>query len=215
MEFKGMKVNFLGDSITEGVGVSSIEKRFPDVFGRKTGALVRNYGISGSRIARQKRNELHQDRQSYVERYDQMDKDADLIVVFGGTNDFGHGDSTFGQFDDTDEYTFCGAMNSLLSGLIAAYPAARIVIMTPMHRLSENVTVNEIGLPCRPLAEYVAMEKRIAEKYSVPVLDLWGCSGMQPCIPAQKELYVPDGLHPNDRGAERIADMLIRFVRDL
>ena len=34
MEIKGKKVNFLGDSITEGVGVSSPEFKYVEVFAR-------------------------------------------------------------------------------------------------------------------------------------------------------------------------------------
>ena len=54
MEIAGKTVAFLGDSITEGVGVSEISKRYTDVFGALTGAVVLNYGISGTRIAKQK-----------------------------------------------------------------------------------------------------------------------------------------------------------------
>ncbi len=28
-----------------------------------------------------------------------MDSDADVVVVFGGTNDFGHGDAKLGTFE--------------------------------------------------------------------------------------------------------------------
>ena len=53
MELKGKKINFLGDSITEGVGVSCAEHRYPDLIAADCGCIVRNYGISGTRIARQ------------------------------------------------------------------------------------------------------------------------------------------------------------------
>ena len=35
-----------------------------------------------------------------------MDSDADVVVVFGGTNDFGHGDAKLGTFESRDPYTF-------------------------------------------------------------------------------------------------------------
>ncbi|MCQ2429463.1 MAG: SGNH/GDSL hydrolase family protein [Clostridia bacterium] len=216
MELKGKIVDFLGDSITEGSGTSGDGYRFVDVFARKTGALTRNHGIGGTRIARQ----IHLSQyphwdQNYVDRADNLDPGADVIVVFGGTNDFGHGDAPFGKYEDTDDCTFCGALRTLLTKLMTKYPYATIVMMTPLHRLSENVTTNEIGLPCRPLRDYVEMEKRMAAEFSVPVLDLWSVSGIQPAIPANFIAYTADGLHPNDRGAERVADRLIAFLNAL
>lgn len=37
MELKGLKALFLGDSITEGNGASSIEKTYWNVLGKRTG----------------------------------------------------------------------------------------------------------------------------------------------------------------------------------
>ena len=55
MQLKGLKANFLGDSITEGVGTSAPEHIYLNVLQRSCAfSLVRNYGISGTRIARQK-----------------------------------------------------------------------------------------------------------------------------------------------------------------
>ena len=54
MELKGKKINFLGDSITEGVGASEEQFMYPNVIAAECGlAAARNYGISGTRIARQ------------------------------------------------------------------------------------------------------------------------------------------------------------------
>lgn len=216
MELKGKKVNFLGDSITAGVGASSAETRFVDLFGAKTGAIVRNYGISGTRIARKRQSsDCSAFDECYLDRVDKMDPDADIIVVFGGTNDFGHGDAPLGDPADGGEYTFYGAMKSLITRIVNRYPNAEIVIMTPLHRCSELVTTNEIGLPCAPLREFVNAEKVVAAQYSVPVLDLWSVSGIQPSIEISKQTYMPDGLHPCDKGCERIVSRLIGFLSAL
>lgn len=54
MQLKGKKVLILGDSITEGVGVSSTEKRYADVFAKMTECRVLNYGICGTRYAKKR-----------------------------------------------------------------------------------------------------------------------------------------------------------------
>ena len=153
----------------------------------------------------------------YATRVDSMIPDADIVVVFGGTNDFGHGDAPFGHIRDTDERTFCGAYHNLCRKLIARYPQAQLVIMPPTHRDSEdNDTVNEWGIRLTTnLRGYVDAILEIAAFYSIPVLDLFRVSGIQPRVPELKERYMPDGLHPNDAGHVRIAEKLIGFLGTL
>ena len=55
MKLNGKKINFLGDSITEGCGTSGKGHFFSDLIAADTGALCRNYGIGGTRIARQQK----------------------------------------------------------------------------------------------------------------------------------------------------------------
>lgn len=216
MNLKNKKVFFLGDSITQGVGVSAVENRFTDVFTRNTGAIVSNFGLSATRIARQtKPSAWEQSDKDFIMRSDDMPAGADIVVVFGGTNDFGHGDAPVGCFEDRTEYTFYGALHILYTKLINKYPDATLVVMTPLHRLSENVSINEIGLPVKPLSVYVNAIKEVAAYYSLPVLDLWSVSGMQPSVKIMQELYMPDGLHPSDSGAARIAERLQGFLTSL
>ena len=217
MELKGKKINFLGDSITEAHGTSNVTHSFWNVMARESGVISRGYGIGGTRIARQKNAsaESKWDR-DFIARVDEMDPDADVVVVFGGTNDFGHGDAPFGRMSDRTEYTFYGAMHLLCQKLIARYPAARIVFMTPLHRLSEDVTTNEIGLLLgADLAGYCDAIKEVCRYYSLPVLDLFAVSGIQPKVPVIQEMYMPDGLHPNDMGHRRIADLLTAFLKGI
>ncbi len=221
MEIKGKKVVFLGDSITQGVGASSRENRYTDVFARATGALVLNYGVSGTRIAKQKRAYFGPENaaleRDFILRLEEdiNDTDVSLIVVFGGTNDFGHGDAPMGAFFDRDEYTFYGALHSLVNKIAVKFPEARIVFMTPLHRDKEDAPYNSHGVRVPPLKDYVNAIREVCEYYSVPVLDLYKDSGMQPAIQVYKELYLPDGLHPSDKGALRIASMLTEFVKTL
>ncbi len=215
MEIKGKKVVFLGDSITEGAGASKPENRFTDVFGALTGAIVLNHGIGGSRIAPQEVKEYARWDRDYVTRVVDLEEDADLVVVFGGTNDFGHGQAPFGELSDTEPTTFCGACRTLFERLLNKYPTKPIAVLTPLHRLSENVTVNERGIPCKTLKEYVDVIKTIAEEYSLPLLDLWACSGMQPKIDVVRENLMPDGLHPSDLGHAVLARKIAAFVKTL
>ena len=97
----------------------------------------------------------------------------------------------------------------LMRLLIEKYPTATIVFMTPIHSAIED----REGRPS--LCEFVSIIKKAAEYYSIPVLDLYACAGIQPQIAIHREKYAPDGLHPNDLGAERIADRLGAFFEKL
>ena len=217
MELKNIKILFLGDSITEGVGASSTEKCYVSVFGKLSGAEVKNYGISGTRIAKQSKISLSEESdRDFMSRVDEMDSEADVVVIFGGTNDFGHGDSTIGDFSSRDECTFYGALHILCTSLINKYPKADIIFMTPLHRVSEDDEVNEIGLKHEVLLSgYVNIIKEVAGYYGLPVLDLFNTSGIQPKVDIIREIYMPDGLHPSDAGAEKIAKRLYNFLLSL
>lgn len=216
MELKGKKIVFLGDSITEGVGTSSQEHTFWKVFERRTGAECFGYGIGGTRIAMQ--HVVPSENPAwdlyFGSRVEEMRPDADVVVVFGGTNDFGHGDAPLGEMSDRDEETFFGALHSLFLKLINKYPEAQLVVMTPLHRASESDTrFSERGLRrVGSLETYVNAISQVAAFYGIPVLDLFRTSGLQPLVPVLKEKYMPDGLHPNDAGHEKIAEKLIGFM---
>ena len=212
MELKGKKINFLGDSITQGVGTACEAEIYLNLIKEQEGlAEARNYGISGTRIARQQEGGDDYGG-AYSVRYPVMDDDADVVVVFGGTNDYGHGNAPIGSFDDRTVDTYYGACHVLMEGLINKYPAATIVFMTPLHRLEENRPSDGNGLPLKKYAEII---REVAEHYAIPVLDLYSVSGIQPCVEVNRLRYCPDGLHPNGEGHKLMASRLAGFLKTL
>ncbi len=212
MNLQGKIINVLGDSITEGVGTSAPEHIYQNVLGRMVGAAeVRNYGVSGTRFALQ-RGEGDPYPDAFVLRALRMSDDADLVLVFGGTNDFGHGNAPFGESTDRTADTFCGACHVLFRGLVEKYPAARIVIMTPLQRADQHNPSAHNG---RPLIDYVDTIIEIAAAYSLPVIDLYRTCGISADLPIHLQMYLPDGLHPNDAGACRMAERIAGFLSAL
>lgn len=165
--------SFLGDSITEGRSASSSEKRYFEVFGIKYNAKkVIGYGISGTRIARQVHPTGNPMDQDFISRVDNMDEDSDFVIVFGGTNDYGHGDAPIGNFLDRTDDTFYGCCHALMSKLINKYVGKTIVFMTPLHRKDEYSTRREKkGFDGCPLITYVDAIKEVARYYSIPVCE--------------------------------------------
>ena len=218
MKLQGATINFLGDSITEGVGASSVSKRYTDVLEREFGLLkANNYGVSGSRIARQTvMTDAPHDR-DFCMRMFEMDKNADAVVVFGGTNDYGHGDAPLGTPNDRTPATFWGACHYLMDNLLTMYTGKPIAILTPLHRDNEEdpsgggVKPNDVA----PLCVYRNILIEVAQYYALPVLDLYAVSGIQPKNARCRELLLPDGLHPSDAGYEILARKIGLFLQSL
>lgn len=204
MNLKGLTINFLGDSITEGHGTTSPEKVFHQLIKEKYNMKhAYNYGLGGTRIARQVvPTEVNTKYDLTFElRADIMDRKSDAVVVFGGTNDFGHGDAPFGTLDSEDTYTFCGAVNSLINKLKKDFPDKKIIFMTPIHRLREDEPTSPDS---KVLEDYVNAIREICGKQGIPVIDLFK---INPLDPADEEL-VPDGLHPSDKGHSVMAQVI-------
>ena len=105
----------------------------------------------------------------------------------------------------------------LIKKLMNKYPEATIVFMTPTHRLEETGRIfNERNIRIDfDLEDYVDAIIEICKNYSVPVLDLFRISGIQPNIETMKEHFMPDGLHPNKFGNAKIASRLEGFLKAL
>ena len=224
MEIKGKIFDFLGDSITEGAGVDDIDNcRYDNVMRREYGlAATHNYGIGGTRIA-------HQSAPSEKPRHDlcfcgrvyNIEPDADVIVVYGGTNDYIHGDAPIGTPEDKTPATFCGGVNFLMDYLMEYFADKTVVFMTParMHFKGVPDTVPS-ARPMKkpdamPLTGYVEIIKAAAEKRGIPVLDMYRDFPINPNIPEHREKYTSDGLHFNDAGHAMIAKTLGEFLLSL
>jgi lysophospholipase L1-like esterase len=141
------------------------------------------------------------------ERYSNMVDDADIITIFGGTNDFGN-TVPLGVWGDTVNTTLYGAMKILVEGLLTKYPGKRIGFILPIPRASQTS-------PTSGLKNYINVIKDVCDRYSVPTLDLYTQSGLAPDFAANKSVTIPDGLHPSDAGHLLISYKIEAFIRRL
>ena len=224
MELKGRIIDFLGDSITEGYGVEDCaNNRYDSILKRECELKeAYNYGIGGTRLA-------HQRVPSEKPRYDlcfcgrayNLDPSADIIVVYGGVNDYIHGDAPIGEMGDQTPATFCGAVWWLMNFLKTTYVGKPIVFMTPARTyrdgISDLVPSNRLcKLPdAKPLLFYVETIKETAKQFDIPVLDLYHNLGIDPHDPEDHANLTVDGLHFNDAGHKIIAAKLKAFLEAL
>ncbi len=193
-------ISCLGDSITQGVGNNDISwvDYLKDLIDAKK---INKYGVAGSRIA--KDNER---QDSFLDRMQDIDPESDIIVIFGGVNDFNHAHPLADE-TSLDPETFYGALNLLLTSLQNRFPTADFLLMTPMKSSDFKgypnwKEKNSAGLT---LKDYRDAILKTAENHSILVLDLYAESGLTPDLAEIKKNMLPDGLHPSKEGYLKIA----------
>lgn len=212
-----MRILFLGDSITQGVGASSPENNYVSLVGKKTGHEVVNYGVSGTRIARQKRvSPSTAWDYDFRLRLTIMPDEADFVFVFGGTNDFGHGNLHLGKVGERVDNTFVGGLYLLIDSLIEKYGKEKLCFMLPLRRFDEagqrckGNSADQVGAP---LSEYVECMRNVLTEYGIEYIDLYKDGFPKPLVNSGDE-YTVDGLHPNDNGYEFLSDIVSNYIKN-
>ena len=221
MELNGKIACFLGDSITEGVGVKDrANNRYDNRLAKACGLkAVYNYGIGGTRIAHQYQPSEDACRDmTFCGRAFFLNPEADLFVVYGGINDYIHGDAPFGKIGDRTQATFCGAVWYLMNTLRTRYAGKTVVFLTPAHCYFKGVSDAEVSPrpmkapDSKPVLGYVEAILETAKEFDVPVLDLYHDLGITPNEEEDRAKYTTDGLHFNDDGHAVIAAKLQAFL---
>lgn len=213
-KWAGKIASFLGDSITKG---TNTEKTYHAYLKELASFSVCNsYGISGSTIANY--------YEAMCDRVGSVDSQSDIVFVFGGTNDFnlnipmGEWYTLNGTTRSVshDKSTFRGALTTLCEALLSRFPNKKNVLLTPLHRHTysgdyTDLQANSEGLY---LEDYVNAIKEAGKMYSIPVIDLYGESGLFPRNNANAAIYFhsSDKLHPNAAGHRVIADVIMGFL---
>ena len=202
-------INALGDSITYGSCTSGEDSIYVNQIASALGAdNVNNYGLPSSPVSNTVNPALSpQENQnlSFLERYPSMSKDADLIFVFGGVNDYSL-NVPIGEANDSSVHTFSGALNTLFAGLVEQYPDSRIIALTPIQR-SDRTGSNDAGYN---LEDYANCVTSIAGNYDqVDSIDLYHAPELNFSTEEASSAYLADGLHPNDAGQKKIAEYVL------
>lgn len=197
--WQGKIWNVMGDSISMDTSVRA-DRPYHIVLRDKLGfSKVNGYGTSGSSFVTSN---------PMVERVKNMATNADLITVWGGTNDFGYS-NPLGTPADRGVDTFYGCMHNICQTLQTTYPHALHAFFTPMKR---ERTTSGSGYLLTDIRDIIV---EVADEYSIPVLDLTRTGNLYPMNTAHKDLFVPDALHPNNAGHARLSTIIENFLMTL
>lgn len=153
------------------------------------------------------------------------DKDSyDLVIVFGGINDYIQNIQMGESEQDKDTY-FKPAVDYFFEYLVKNFTQARLVVLSPLR--THNIWKNTAGgsqTTGHYQTEYADYIREVAKKYCLPVLNLTEESGFCPFVDEFKNKWtlIPsgytsaDGVHPNKDYQERyLAPMIKGFLSGL
>lgn len=236
LSWRGKEVVFLGDSITDARHIGC-QTNYWGFLSERMGIVAHVYGRNGNQMS----GVPGQLQKAQAELGDAVD----AVFILMGTNDFNSGVPRGGWFEESEERvnkngietllkkrefsfdakTFRGRINIALQAVKRAYPLVQVILLTPVHRgfarfAKDNVQPDEryanvMGLF---IHDYVADVKTAGTLWSVPVIDLFGESGL---LPAEREYdrYVAnpeqDRLHPSTAGHDRMARVIEAKLRSM
>ena len=203
VDFSDCKITCLGDSITAASNLDTIENyqsmSYPSQLGEILGAEeVVNLGIGGSSIGRYWEN-------AFVDRYQEIPEDTDVILVMGGTNDgFCASEKELGSLEKREKDTFTGDLDELLFGLQKDYPDAQIVLITPLPNVLHDLLRKSRDY-LLPQSAFVRVMKQLGEEHGIPVIDLYNSNFLDTHDAAVIHALMPDGVHGNETGYRMLA----------
>lgn len=227
--WQGKAVAVIGDSISDSTRVGTT-KCWWSMLCDSTGLQSICYARNGATIL---------DMQGQVEmariEQEKRGRKWDLILIFGGTNDF-NASLPLGEMYDvkkevtnkdgkqtellhraftTDNATFCGRVNNLLQAIKTHFPQARVLMMSPVHRGyatfgSQNVQPDELWANTQGLFldDYIECLAVASRAWAVPMLDTHIHTQLFPISPSYDDCIHRtdlDRLHPNAKGHHHIA----------
>ena len=194
-------LNFLGDSITEGLKWQKKEI-FCFYLSKWLNIRVNNQGYHATRIARQ-----DDDDKDFNYRLKDLDDKANFTFIFGGTNDYGMGEAEIGDINSDSYYTFYGAVKNLVKDLLKKFSNDKICFILPLSRFDENKVIKH-----GPLSKYREVIIEICNLNHIDYLDL--CKELPIPETEGKTEFFKDGLHPNKQGHKIIARNIIKYLKN-
>lgn len=209
----GKKYAALGDSLTNGTGA----KPYCQVAAEYFGMNLINYGIISSTLAEY--DEAGGGYEPMSVRYADMDADAEVVTIMGGTNDIYSKIGTMSDRQENGQFTLYSGAHKLFKGIMEKYPNAKVGVILPPQFAKCLPTDTEGNGPDINLEKHqarLAAIKEVAEFYSLPVLDLCHHGGINGYGTVQRELFFQaDKLHLTTAGQARLAEKVIAWMKNL
>lgn len=205
----GKKVVFYGDSITA-------QNKYPVLVKEYYGLNAINMGVGGSTIFFRSNSDMSSDT-----RIDNIPSDADIVIVMGGTNDWGkiqiENELTYSNgFDRTK---FKGAIAYIVQHIQAQCPNAKIIWCTTIGGQNETRATSSPTIQYLPQKDMFGQsgytfrnaEIEVCNILGIEVCDTWSCG----INGNNAYTMIGDTVHPTDAGAKLIANYIIGHLKSV
>ncbi len=207
-----IRVACIGNSITDGHGIDMAPRYgYPGLLQKKLGDnyWVKNFGISA-------RTMLNKGDHPYMNEMawkDALAFDPDIVIIKLGTNDTKPHNWQYGSEFKQDLEQMITSLSPTLAqsanvkkknkkNKVSTTIKPRILLCTPIPAFKPSWDINDSVIT----NEIIPIQQEIAAKYGLQIIDL------HTMFAGNEDLVLPDGIHPNGKGAERMAEI---FVKEL
>lgn len=212
-----MKIAFLGDSITCGYALADVTERYTTVLCDRLDLEEENHGITGTLIAKAGLNRT--DGKDFVSRL-HLINDADIAVIFGGTNDYFWSDAPIhGELSDV---SFTHAMETICAYVRRVRAGKVTLVVTPYPhngvgnflggetwRSSSRHDTDAVNFCGHTLSEYASVMEETCLRYGIP------CLNLHKNFNFDHQYHTLDGCHPNREGHRLLAEAIENKLKTL
>ena len=172
---------------------------------------IYNHAVGSSGISRTTPNSLV----SLLEKEENIHKDADLIIIWHGSNDWYWG-VPMGDIAKNDDNTFNGALKAVIIKLRRFSPNAIILFLTPIFRyeIPDKCFLKEEGYINKNLVNLTLKDYHDAIVNASIILGFTNVNmrGLTNFHYYNAEKYFEDYIHPTEAGYKKIADIITKSI---
>lgn len=205
----GKKVVFYGDSITA-------QNKFPVIVKEYYGINAVNMGVGGSTIFYRSNSDMSSDT-----RINNIPSDADIVMIMGGTNDWGKTqiEDELTYSNGFDRTKFKGAIAYIVQHIQAQCPNAKIIWCTTIGGQNGTRVTSSPTIQYLPQKDsfgqsgytFRSAEIEVCNILGIEVCDTWSCG----INGNNAYTMIGDTVHPTDAGAKLIANYIIGHLKSV
>ena len=204
--YKGKKICAYGDSVTE-------QNKWQSFVSSYFNCSFYNRGVGGTTVTQINSSTNHMSGDTRIET---IPTDSDVVLVFGGHNDWSSASINMGDIKTdalSESVSFKSAFALMLKKIQTRCPNAKIITMTPVGGRTEEASINQdkqfyIRDLC--MTDFANAVKEISAYYGIPCIDINANSGINTL---NHTTYIADVIHPNVEGGKLIANEVINGLK--
>lgn len=203
-DFSEKTIQFLGDSITEGITASKDEDgNYISYVNYANDQLKFGRCMNNGKAGRMFSDYAGPELSFSLEMGNMFNNSADIAVVFLGVNDYltARENKRYGDYYEVESTAgYVGSVRYALRQLKESYPDQEVFFVT-MYNISKTANSTYTDVAGSPgLEDYQDMLRKLVNDYGYHLIELYDIGFMDCTDTATSYRYTADGLHPSDEG---------------